>query len=71
MWATSSADTDLGMYETEYWLTLQMTEDGQEVERVWEWVDSGYSRDFLSRLRQHLTDQTKQEKAVLRPHEKL
>ena len=54
MHATSTAETDIGDYRNEYMLVLHMTEDGGKVERFMEYVDSGYSREFLGRLRAYV-----------------
>lgn len=61
MWVTSTADTDLGKYENEYWILVEMTEDGTKAEKVWEWVDSAYSQAFIPKLRQHLIEQKQKE----------
>lgn len=49
--ASSTADTDVGPYGNEYVLVVEMGWDGTEVERVVEWVDSGYAMEFFARLR--------------------
>ena len=53
MHASSTATTDLGDYNNEYILVLHMTEDGTKVHRFEEFVDSKYSTEFLSRLREN------------------
>ena len=51
MHATSSAMTSLGEYGNEYVLMLRMTEDGTKVEKFDEFVDSKYSSEFITALR--------------------
>ena len=46
----SSAETALGPYKNEYVLMLQMTGDQRQVASVKEFVDSGYSEEFLGKL---------------------
>ena len=53
MLASSTADTDIGAYANEYILVVEMSRDGRQVERVVEWVDSGYSVRFMGQLRRH------------------
>ena len=50
MYTKSRADTDYGEYRNEYSLTARMTEDGKQVEEVWEFVDSHYSVAFQKTL---------------------
>ena len=52
MLASSTAETDIGPYNNEYVLVVEMGRDGRQVEKVIEWVDSGYSVKYLGRLRQ-------------------
>ena len=54
MYASSSASTALGPYNNEYMLILHMTEDGRQVDRFYEFVDSAYSADRIPRLRDAL-----------------
>ena len=56
MKVTSRANTDIGLYENEYMIVFWMTEDGSQVERVEEWVDSAYSKNFLGKLWEHLAE---------------
>ena len=46
----SRADTGVGPYENEYYFTLSMSEDGEMVDEVVEFLDSGYTADFMRRL---------------------
>jgi ketosteroid isomerase-like protein len=48
----SYADTDAGPYENEYFFILTMSEDGEMVDEVVEYLDSGYTDDFMRRLSQ-------------------
>ena len=52
MLASSTAETDIGPYNNEYVLVIEMGRDGRQVEKVIEWVDSGYSVKFFGQLRQ-------------------
>ena len=47
----SRADTKIGVYENEYILMVEMTEEGDRVQEVWEFVDSAASSAFFGRLR--------------------
>ena len=58
---SSTAATDLGSYENEYMLILQMTSDGCKVERFFEFVDSAYATDYMRRLRDHVATKEKGE----------
>lgn len=48
--ATSRAETKIGPYTNEYALILTFTEDGREVIKFDEFVDSAYSEQFVSAL---------------------
>ncbi|KAF2022621.1 hypothetical protein EK21DRAFT_82880 [Setomelanomma holmii] len=48
--ASSAADTKIGRYSNEYALILTFTEDGKQVSRFDEFVDSAYSRNFTAAL---------------------
>jgi ketosteroid isomerase-like protein len=48
--ARSTADTKIGPYANEYALFLTFTEDGSEVLRFEEFVDSAYSEKFFAEL---------------------
>ncbi|EXJ60104.1 hypothetical protein A1O7_04256 [Cladophialophora yegresii CBS 114405] len=48
--AKSRADTDVGEYKNEYVFMLTMTEDGMLVEKVVEFLDSGYTEKFFGKL---------------------
>ena len=62
MHASSSAVTKLGPYGNEYVLILHMTEDGRQVDRFDEFVDSAYSTDYMPRLRDALAAESAQGK---------
>ena len=59
MHCTSTGETDIGPYNNEYMIVLHMTGDGRKVEKVLEYVDSGYSKNYMSRLREHVAKQAK------------
>ncbi|KAF9210752.1 hypothetical protein BGZ59_009022, partial [Podila verticillata] len=46
----SRAETDVGPYENEYIFTLTMSENGEKVDEIMEFLDSRYTAQFLSRL---------------------
>lgn len=46
----SKAATDAGPYENEYIFILMMSEDGQLVDEVFEFLDSRYTADFVAKL---------------------
>ncbi|KAL5117243.1 hypothetical protein ACEQ8H_004802 [Pleosporales sp. CAS-2024a] len=48
MHATSSAETDIGPYLNEYALILHFTDDGKQVIKILEMVDSAYSLKFFA-----------------------
>ncbi|EXJ82033.1 hypothetical protein A1O1_08101 [Capronia coronata CBS 617.96] len=48
----SHADTDAGPYENEYFFILTMSQDGDLIDEVVEYLDSGYTDDFAERLQQ-------------------
>jgi hypothetical protein len=45
-----SAVSKLGPYNNEYIMTITVTEDGEKVERILEFLDSGYTRDYFAKL---------------------
>ncbi|KAI4674552.1 uncharacterized protein J4E88_008288 [Alternaria novae-zelandiae] len=51
MHATSTADSDIGPYANEYALVLHFTEDGKQVTKFLEFVDSAFSNKFFKELR--------------------
>ena len=51
MHATSTADSDIGPYANEYALILHFTEDGKQVTKFLEFVDSAFSKMFFKELR--------------------
>lgn len=59
--ASSTATTALGPYKNEYTLILHMTEDGRQVERFYEFVDSAKSVDQIQRVRDFIANQQKGE----------
>ena len=52
MLASSTAETDIGPYNNEYVLVIEMGRDGRQVEKIIEWVDSGYAVKYFGQLRQ-------------------
>ncbi|KAL5375328.1 hypothetical protein PMIN02_012062 [Paraphaeosphaeria minitans] len=48
--ASSTVDTKIGQYGNEYALILTFTEDGKQVTRFEEFVDSAYSERFVAAL---------------------
>ncbi len=46
----SRADTKVGLYQNEYYFTLTMSEDGKLVDEIVEFLDSGYTAEFVRRL---------------------
>ena len=60
LYASSTASTTLGPYNNEYMLVLHMTEDGRKVEKFYEFVDSAYTADYMSRLRNVIATQQKE-----------
>jgi hypothetical protein len=51
---SSTAITPLGQYGNEYAVFLSFTEDGSQITRFEEMVDSAYSEKFFKELRGHL-----------------
>lgn len=54
IWAKSSAETPVGPYANEYMLIFHMTEKGDKLVRMREFVDSAYSSDFFPKLNAQL-----------------
>lgn len=54
IWASSTADTDIGPYANEYMVTLHFNEAGDKVDRFFEFVDSANSVEFYPRLREYV-----------------
>ncbi|PSN58735.1 hypothetical protein BS50DRAFT_580500 [Corynespora cassiicola Philippines] len=50
MHTSSTADTDIGQYTNEYVLILSFTEDGKQVTKFDEFVDSAYTEGFVAAL---------------------
>lgn len=50
VWCSSVSDTVVGRYANEYVLLLHFSPGGDKVERIVEFVDSAYSREFFGRL---------------------
>ncbi|KAF4632730.1 hypothetical protein G7Y89_g5402 [Cudoniella acicularis] len=60
IWATSTAETDVGAYENEYMLVFYFDESGEKVVRFLEFVDSGNSKERLGRLREYIAEKEKE-----------
>jgi hypothetical protein len=58
IWASSTADTDIGPYKNEYVLILKCGEDGK-VKWIGEFVDSNVGVTFFPKLRKFLEEQEK------------
>ncbi|KAM0249348.1 hypothetical protein ACHAQJ_009109 [Trichoderma viride] len=50
MHLTSTAETDIGPYNNEYIFWLTISEDGEKVDEIVEFLDSFYTAGFLERL---------------------
>ncbi|KAK7464919.1 hypothetical protein VKT23_006128 [Stygiomarasmius scandens] len=59
MWASSTAETDIGPYKNEYVLILNCDEDGKAI-WVGEFVDSHNSVTFFPKLREYLASKAKE-----------
>ncbi|KAL8934838.1 MAG: hypothetical protein Q9211_005018 [Gyalolechia sp. 1 TL-2023] len=59
MHLSSTASTPIGEYHNEYMITLHMTEDGCQIDKFEEFVDSKYSADFMPRVREFLAQSNK------------
>ncbi|CAK3734884.1 Hypothetical predicted protein [Lecanosticta acicola] len=52
--ATSSATSPVGPFGNEYSFFLWFSEDGEEITRIEEMVDSAYSKEYFARLTAHM-----------------
>jgi hypothetical protein len=50
MHLTSTAESDIGPYTNEYIFWVTISEDGEKVDEIVEFLDSFYTANFLSRL---------------------
>ncbi|KAL7929897.1 hypothetical protein V8C35DRAFT_314580 [Trichoderma chlorosporum] len=50
MHVKSSAETDIGPYNNEYVFTITISEDGDKVDDIFEFLDSLYTSQFVSKL---------------------
>ncbi|KAL6854515.1 hypothetical protein J3F83DRAFT_718826 [Trichoderma novae-zelandiae] len=50
MHLTSTAETDVGPYENEYFFVLTMSEEGDKVDEIVEFFDTLYATGFMGRL---------------------
>ncbi|KAI2478300.1 hypothetical protein Ptr902_10495 [Pyrenophora tritici-repentis] len=48
--ASSTASTAIGPYANEYALIIEFTKDGKNVTKIYEFVDSDYSKKFVAEL---------------------
>lgn len=60
VFCSSRSETVLGLYENEYVILLHFNEAGDKVERLVEFVDSGYSAAFFQRLEKALAEKEKE-----------
>ena len=58
---SSTADTDLGPYANEYMFTFYMTEDGTQITRFEEFVDSDKSKKQVEPLLRYLHGKIRKE----------
>lgn len=54
IWASSTAETDIGPYANEYMLVFYFNEAGDKIDRFLEFVDASVSVDFFPRLREYI-----------------
>ena len=54
---TSSAETPIGPFGCDMAFFLTFTEDGKQVTKIEEMLDSAYSMDFYGRLQKYLAEQ--------------
>lgn len=54
MWVSSKAQTLIGPYGNEYTILLYFNEAGDKVNKVVEFVDSAYVKEFFARLGTHM-----------------
>ncbi|ROV88143.1 hypothetical protein VMCG_10430 [Cytospora schulzeri] len=54
MWVSSKAQSLIGPYGNEYTILLYFNEDGDKVNKIVEFVDSAYAKDFFTRLGAHM-----------------
>lgn len=50
MHLTSTADTDIGPYNNEYIFVLTISEDGEKVDEIVEFLDTQYTAEFVGKL---------------------
>ncbi|KAK1240511.1 hypothetical protein MKX07_004539 [Trichoderma sp. CBMAI-0711] len=50
MHLTSTAETDVGPYGNEYFFVITVSEDGERVDEIVEFLDTAYTAEFLGRL---------------------
>jgi ketosteroid isomerase-like protein len=53
----ATAQTPVGEYDNEFSVFVRMTEDDQRINRIKEFVDSGFSITFFQKLRAHMESQ--------------
>lgn len=59
LYVFSTAKTELGDHNNEYMVVLHMSMDGTKVTLFEEFVDSKYTAEFFTRLREHLESKQK------------
>lgn len=50
MHLTSTAETDVGPYNNEYIFLISISEDGEKVDEIVEFLDSLYTAEFVGKL---------------------
>lgn len=54
MWVSSKAHSLIGSYGNEYTMLLYFNEAGNKVNKIVEFVDSAYVKEFFTRLGAHM-----------------
>ncbi|ROW15308.1 hypothetical protein VPNG_03042 [Cytospora leucostoma] len=53
IWVSSKGETVIGPYGNEYTILLYFNDAGDKVEKIVEFVDSAYTKEFFTRLAKH------------------
>lgn len=59
IFCSSTSESVLGPYQNEYMILLHFNDTGDKVERVVEFVDSGYSISFFQKLAETVAEKEK------------